>query len=132
MVETEVNARLIEEEGNKRLQQSLYPELKKTVCTFRHGILTLYGVVSSFHVRQIAQELIQGISGIEIIDNQLVVATNKNPPKPSEGSGGKSKPAAGDGKMSDGAGPTGLEEPILRKSPGEGQPGPASADAQTQ
>ena len=142
MVKTEVNARLIEEEANKRLQQSLYAELKKTICTFRHGILTLYGVVSSFHVRQIAQELIQGVEGIEIIDNQLVVATKKSSPKPHDGSSGKSSPmphdgssgkstpVAQDGVMSDGAGSSGLEEPVLRKSPGEGQPGPASADAQ--
>lgn len=92
MVETEPSARLIEEEANKRIQQSLYPQLKKTVCTFRHGILTLYGVVSSFHVRQIAQELIQGIPGIEIIDNQLVVATKKSSPATGDGSGGGVRP----------------------------------------
>jgi len=112
MVDTEPSARLIEEEANKRVQQSLYPELKKIVCTFRHGILTLYGVVPSFHVRQIAQELIQGISGIEIIDNQLVVATKKSSPLPSDGGGGKSSPVSG-GVMYDGAGSTGLEEPAL-------------------
>src|SRR5690349_19849146 len=66
VVETERNGRLIEEEADKRLQQSLYPELRRILCNYRHGILTLYGVVSSFHVRQIAQELVQGLEGIEV------------------------------------------------------------------
>jgi hypothetical protein len=118
VVETERNGRLIEEEADKRLQQSLYPELRRILCNYRHGIMTLYGVVSSFHVRQIAQELVQGLEGIEVIDNQLVVATKTASPVP------------GDGAMFDGAGSTGSQEPALRKIPGVGQPGPASSDAQ--
>jgi len=68
------NARLIEAEVEKRMVQSLYPELRRVLCNFKHGILTLYGVVSNLRVRQVAQELIQGIEGIEIIDNQLIVS----------------------------------------------------------
>jgi len=69
------NARRIEAEAEKCLGQSLYPELKRVRFDFRHGILTLYGVVSNFHARQIAQELMQGIEGIQIIDNQLLIST---------------------------------------------------------
>jgi osmotically-inducible protein OsmY len=98
-VRTETNGRLIEEEADKRLQQSLYPELRRVLCNYRRGILTLYGVVSSFHVRQIAQELVQGLEGIEIIDNQLVVAEKK------------ASPNSSDEGMSDGAGSTGAEDP---------------------
>src|SRR6266446_7369398 len=97
VVATETNGRLIEEEADKRLRQSLYPELRRVLCNYRHGIMTLYGVVSSFHVRQIAQELVQGLEGIEIIDNQLVVATKK------------ASPVSGSEVMSDGAGSTGFE-----------------------
>ncbi len=117
MVKTETNGRLIEEEADKRMQQSLYPELRRVLCNYRHGILTLYGVVSSFHVRQIAQELVQGLEGIEIIDNQLVVAEKKASPN----SNGE--------VMSDGDGSTGLKEPELRKIAGDGQPGLASSGA---
>ena len=118
VVEAETNGRLIEEEADKRLQQSLYPELRRVICNFRRGVMTLYGVVSSFHVRQIAQELVQTLEGIEIIDNQLVVA-GKNAP-----------PISKNGATSDGAGSTGSKESELRKIPGEGQPGPASLNAQ--
>jgi len=114
---TEATGRLIEVEAERRLQQSLYPELRRILCNFRHGILTLYGVVSSFHVRQIAQELVQGLEGIEIIDNQLVVTAKE----------GSATPA--NGGMANGAGSTGFEEPELRKIPEVGRLGPASSDA---
>jgi osmotically-inducible protein OsmY len=116
-VETETNGRLIEEEANKRLQQSLYLELQPIICNFRRGVMTLYGVVSSFHVRQIAQELVQGLEGIEIIDNQLEVA------------GKKASPNSSGGVTSDDAGSTGLQEPELRRILGEGLAGPASSGA---
>jgi hypothetical protein len=128
MVQINPEARLVETEAEKRMAQSMYPELKRIVFSFRHAILTLYGVVSSFHVRQIAQELIQDIKGIEIIDNQLVVATKK---KSSPIFDGKVMSDGAAKVMSDGAGSTGLEEPVLGKIPGEGQPEPASLDAQT-
>ena len=72
-MDAEADARLIEAEAEKRLQQSLYPELRSILCSSRRGILTLYGVVPTFHVRQIAQELVQGLEGVKIVDNQLVV-----------------------------------------------------------
>ena len=117
VVATETNGRLIEEEADKRLRQSLYPELRRVLCNYRHGIMTLYGVVSSFHVRQIAQELVQGLEGIEIIDNQLVVAEKKV------------SPISSSGVTSDGDGSTGLKEPELRRIARDGQPGLASSDA---
>ena len=117
VVATETNGRLIEEEADKRLRQSLYPELRRVLCNYRHGIMTLYGVVSSFHVRQIAQELVQGLEGIEIIDNQLVVAEKK------------ALPISSSGVTSDGDGSTGLKETELRRIAGDGQPGLASSDA---
>ena len=117
-MKTEVDGRLIEEEAERRLQQSLYPELRRVLCNFRHGILTLYGVVSNFHVRQIAQELVQGLEGIEIIDNQLVVTAKEASATPA------------DGGMADGAGLTGSKEPQLRKVPKAGRTRPASLDAQ--
>jgi hypothetical protein len=117
-VKTEVNGRLIEEEAERRLQQSLYPELRRVLCNFRHGILIMYGVVSSFHVRQSAQELVQELEGIEIIDNQLVVTAKEASSTPTNGG------------MADGAGSTGSKEPELRNVPEASRTGPASSDAQ--
>jgi hypothetical protein len=72
--------RRIEAEAEKRMERSLIPDLGGVACNFRHGILTLYGVVSSVDDRYVAQELIADIEGIEIIDNQLAVATKKVSP----------------------------------------------------
>ena len=132
-METESTARRIEAEADIRLQQSLYSELRRVLCNYRRGILTLYGVVSSFHVRQIAQELVQGLEGIEVIDNQLVVAGKTASPISGTGpryDGATSDGATSDGVISDGAGSTGSQESVLRKIPAESQPGPASSDAQ--
>jgi hypothetical protein len=63
----------IEATAECRLHESSYLELRQIKCTFRRGILTLYGMVSSFYARQVAQELIKDLEGIDIIDNQIVV-----------------------------------------------------------
>ena len=106
MVETEASHRSMETEAELRLRQSLYPELRRVLCNCRHGILTLYGVVSSFYVRQIAEELVQGLPGIEIIDNQLVVAAKQVSPIPYSG------------VVADGVGSTDLKDPELPKPMG--------------
>jgi hypothetical protein len=99
IVKAEPNDLLIEAEAERRLQQSLYPEMRCVLCSFRHGILTLYGVVPTFHVRQIAQELVQGLEGIEIIDDQLVVKAKEE------------SSTSCSGATSDGVGSTGRKEP---------------------
>jgi hypothetical protein len=65
----------IEGMAETRLHQSNDVELRQIRCNYRRGILTLYGTVSNFHVRQIAQELIKDLEGIDIIDNQIEVST---------------------------------------------------------
>ena len=62
-----------------RLHESDHMELHGIRCTFRHGILTLYGMVSTFYVREVAQELIKDLEGIDIIDNQIEVNTQTVP-----------------------------------------------------
>ncbi len=69
----------IEGTAESRLHESSYLELHQIKCTFRHGILTLYGMVSSFYARQVAQELIKDLEGIDIIDNQIVVNSQAIP-----------------------------------------------------
>jgi len=72
-MEFEPEVRYFEEEAQKRMNQSLYPEVKKVVCNYNNGTLTLHGVVSSFHARRIAEELVEDLEGVEIVDNQLIV-----------------------------------------------------------
>jgi osmotically-inducible protein OsmY len=72
-MKSEPEVRYFEEEAQKRMNQSLYPEVKRIVCNYRKGKLTLYGVVSSFHARRIAEALVEDLEGVEVVDNQLVV-----------------------------------------------------------
>ncbi len=69
----------IEGTAESRLHESNYLELHQIRCTFRHGILTLCGMVSTFHARHVAQELIKDLEGIDIIDNQIEVNSQAIP-----------------------------------------------------
>jgi osmotically-inducible protein OsmY len=69
----------IEGTAESRLHESDQLELHGIRCTFRRGILTLYGMVSSFYARQVAQELIKDLEGIDIIDNQIEVNSQAIP-----------------------------------------------------
>ena len=63
-----------EAQAQFRLCQSDNLELHRIQCTFHRGILTLHGVVSSSHVRQVAQEFVRDLNGIQVIDNQVVIS----------------------------------------------------------
>jgi hypothetical protein len=67
-------------EAESRLHESIYSELHGIRCTYDHGILTLHGIVPSFYVRQIAQDLIEDLKGIQVIDNQLVIVRDQPTP----------------------------------------------------
>jgi osmotically-inducible protein OsmY len=61
--------------AESRLHGSHDSELQKIHCTSHLGVLTLHGKVSTFSVRQKAQELIKDLEGLDIIDNQIEVDT---------------------------------------------------------
>jgi osmotically-inducible protein OsmY len=62
-----------------RLRQAPYLELRHVNCYFHCNILSLQGQVSSYYLRQMAQALIQGLEGVEAIDNQLEVIPGRLP-----------------------------------------------------
>jgi osmotically-inducible protein OsmY len=47
--------------------------LRLVSCDFHEGVLTLRGQVSSFYLKQVAQELIRRLDGAEEINNHLEV-----------------------------------------------------------
>jgi CheY-like chemotaxis protein len=57
-----------------RLHASRYAALKSISCTFEKGVLTLHGSLPSYHLKQLAQEAVAGLEGIEHVDNQIEVA----------------------------------------------------------
>jgi osmotically-inducible protein OsmY len=63
----------IEAAAARRLRASSYLGLRQITCTFRDGVLTLAGQVSSYFLRQMARALVRDLDGVEAIDDRLVV-----------------------------------------------------------
>jgi hypothetical protein len=57
-----------------RLQNSAYRgELRNVFCSYRGGILTLHGRVSSYYLKQLAQALVAGLGETGDLNNQVEV-----------------------------------------------------------
>ena len=63
----------IDDRVRRQLQNSSYPQLRTIECHSHHGKLTIQGKVSSFFLKQAAQEAIAHLQGVEQIDNRLEV-----------------------------------------------------------
>jgi hypothetical protein len=73
-------SRLIEEMGcrvtctaTQRFQRSHYFEINRIECELRDGQLCLHGRVSSYFMKQLAQELVRSIDGVCSIQNHIEV-----------------------------------------------------------
>ena len=63
----------LEAAAEARLGHSAYLELRRIRCQARDRRLRLQGHVSSYYLRQIAQTIVQGLEGVDAVDNQLQV-----------------------------------------------------------
>jgi hypothetical protein len=72
--------REIEASARARLQDARYAKLRHVSCEFHEGILTLRGRVSSYYMKQIAQAVVQHLSGVERLVNRVEVLHNPESP----------------------------------------------------
>ena len=58
-----------------RLQRSSYRALRTICCDFQgdSGVLHLRGSLSSYYLKQVAQELVCDVEGVVLVDNQISV-----------------------------------------------------------
>ncbi len=56
------------------LRSSRYTGLTRVQCEFRAGQATLQGEVSSFYLKQLAQEIAKRVQGVEVVQNRLTVS----------------------------------------------------------
>lgn len=63
----------IEAEAERRLRSSSSYVLRNVACQYQDGVLLLRGQLPSYHHKQIAQELVQQVKGVERIDNRIEV-----------------------------------------------------------
>lgn len=61
--------------AEEKLRHSAYLALQGVTCTYADGVLTLYGCLVSYHQKQIAQELVSGIDGVNEIRNLIGVVS---------------------------------------------------------
>jgi hypothetical protein len=64
----------VAEQIYRRLQTSPYPLHRNLRSTFRNGVLTLHGRVSSYYLRQMAWALVADIEGLEEFVDRIEVA----------------------------------------------------------
>lgn len=61
--------------ANERLNRN--PDLRRGAisCEFRQGVLSLYGHLSSYYQKQIAQEAVRRLDGVQRVVNHIQVVT---------------------------------------------------------
>jgi len=64
--------------AEKRLRSSSHSSLRGIACTFDRGRLILQGRLSCFYHKQLAQEIVAHLDGVEQVVNQIEVH-GKNP-----------------------------------------------------
>jgi len=55
------------------LRRNPYPALKNVACDCRGGVLVLRGCLPSYYLKQVAQEAVVRLEGVQAIDNQIQV-----------------------------------------------------------
>jgi len=57
------------------LRSNPYLALKRVSCDYLDGVLFLRGCLPTYYLKQLAQEVVGGLKGVERIDNQIQVLT---------------------------------------------------------
>jgi osmotically-inducible protein OsmY len=66
---------IITETAESKLHNNPYLALKNLCCDYRDGALVLRGCLPSYYLKQVAQEVVGRLDGVERIDNQIQVRT---------------------------------------------------------
>jgi osmotically-inducible protein OsmY len=57
------------------LRRNPYRALKHVSCECRGGVLVLRGRLPSYYLKQVAQEVVARLEGVQVVDNQIQVVT---------------------------------------------------------
>ena len=63
----------IGESARSRLQGSPYLALRGLGCTYRDGVLTLWGNLPSHYLKQVAQTMVSEVAGVTTLVNTIAV-----------------------------------------------------------
>jgi osmotically-inducible protein OsmY len=62
--------------AESRLRSNAYLALKNVSCDYHDGVLTLRGCLPTYYLKQIAQEAVARIEGVERIANEIEVVSS--------------------------------------------------------
>jgi hypothetical protein len=65
----------VAELAESRLRSNAYLALRNVTCTFDRGVLTLAGWLPTYYLKQLAQEVVAGVDGVEQVVNRIEVLT---------------------------------------------------------
>ena len=68
-----VDSPTVAEVAMERLRESPYKAMRRVSCKCEHGVLFLRGRLFSFHEKQVAQEIVAGVSGVNQVVNEIQV-----------------------------------------------------------
>jgi hypothetical protein len=69
----EANNRAVVASAIKCLLASPFRVLRRVTCSCRDGVLTLKGRLFSFHEKQVAQETVSHVEGMNLVNNEIEV-----------------------------------------------------------
>ncbi len=67
------SAPAIVEVAMERLRKSPYKAMRRVSCEYKHGVLFLRGRLFSFHEKQVAEEVVAGVTGVTQVVNEIQV-----------------------------------------------------------
>ena len=56
-----------------RLSRSCHLPIRQVTCRFHEGVIVLHGRLPSYYLKQLAQEAVRGLDGVEEIINRIEV-----------------------------------------------------------
>ena len=67
------SARDVRNRVQQRLSSCPYSQVRRTTFTVQNGVVVLEGEVSAFYFKQIAQNVVCGVEGVQRVDNTIDV-----------------------------------------------------------
>ena len=71
------NSPLCETQAAEALRDNSHSELTHVRCDMREGMAILHGEVPTYYLKQLAQEIVGKLEGVDLIVNRLVVTAPK-------------------------------------------------------
>jgi osmotically-inducible protein OsmY len=65
----------VAERAESELRRNAYVALKNIACEYQEGLLILNGCLPTYYLKQLAQEAVARLHGVERIDNRIEVVS---------------------------------------------------------